>query len=365
MTELKLIPNYNLDSGPLSLHLQDDGPGEVFDWEYAYENGIAHQRKDSQDCLNADRTWGPEDVGAEGGSEIAFAGGMSNLQAVTVAARAKHNRKNWFNREHRCRQWIDDFDGWDMTHGREFGTRILEYADAELADLHGYGPQGVVSIGTPENVPNNIHQYHEMAVIDPHSGSPMNGREAGWCFYLEAMALKVQPRRNRAYAEMALETCELAAFVGSGQICCGKNTGGGPLDQENVVYAFHQTILAIGASALAFRLDRGLPYWVLDWAESLWAQRKSYDYYGSPSSASFYHTQQMALVPATGPGQHGDPAFAWWSSLCVTIWRFTHNYEWIERAKKWGPTTAADEQSRKFSMLYRGVDSIPRAVPAP
>jgi hypothetical protein len=200
-------------------------------------------------------------------------------------------------------------------------------------------------------------------MLNPHEGLSINGRAAGWAFMLEAMALKIDRKRSRRYAEMALDTCELAAFLGTGQICSGVNTGGDTTDPVKVVYAFHQSTLAIGAAALAFQIGRTLPHWIREWADALYLQ-SPHDSYGSPSPLSFFYTDldTCKLVPATGPGQHPDPAGAWWSPLCVTIWRFNHDYRLLERARKFGPTDTGDAQSARYSMLYRGVQSIPRSV---
>lgn len=361
-----LLPDWRLDVGPMRMHMPDDGPGETYDWIRAANAGTAHAREDSQDCLNANGTWGhlnqdgSNSPDAEGGSGLKYGYARSDIDAVTVAARAKHKNSPRSNREHLIRQYSDDMAGWDMTHQREFATRLLEYADLERSS---FGPGGEVVLDKPEWVPDNIAQYHAMALADPHRGSPMNGRAAGWAFFLEAMALKIDPKRSKRYAQMALETCELAAFVGTGQICVSKNTGGGPTDPELVCYAFHQSTLAIGAAALAFQLETSLPYWVLEWAESLYPAQP-HDYYGSPSPLAFWYTDydEMKLKPAGGAGQHADPACAWWSPLCVTIWRFTHDYSWIDKAAKFGTDSTAYAVNANYSMLRRGVLAIPRAL---
>ena len=183
--------------------------------------------------------------------------------------------------------------------------------------------------------------------------------------YGEVMACLVNPNRDRTFLIKVLDFLDLAAIPGSGQVGCGPNTGGGPLDQLNVQYGFHAGILIHAALCGVQLLGRAVPQWVIDNMNGMDAL-PSMDYYGRPAMMAFSYTVNGVLTPATGEGQHGDPACSFWSPNCVLLKQITGDQSWLDRAPRWGPTTWDPSSTnatldRYYSMPYRGATSTPPA----
>lgn len=330
--------------GPLDLRMPVD-PAPPW-------NGTQHE--DWEDRLNPDLTWGVPDVGSPGGSGIVFGYACDDQAVVEIAAKACHARKSWYDWEHLVRQYRYDIALWEMTKSRQAASRIIEYGEW----MHSvWSENGPVHDG-PEWVPMNVAQYKMMALKNPRHGLPsspgLNERALGWCMYLRAMQHKVA-RTSASWSLYTLDMLDTAAMPFTGQVTYGPNSGGEPLDTEDVEHTDHWSIMAQGALALCHRMGARAPAWVIDGALSIW-EMEPLDYGGFPSPPKFTRTQGMKRVPATGKGQGGAPAHGHWGSLCTSLYSMTRDSAWLDRALKYGPyLTYTDEQSRKETMLLRGL----------
>jgi hypothetical protein len=343
---LPIKANWRQHFGPGGLKMPNDGhiPTMVLAAPWPV------QHEDTYDSMNADGTAGPADVGGVGGSGICFGYANDDIANVVMLDDGTYARHDWYNWEHWIRQIRYTIARSEMTRDLQAWRRIIQYAN----HAKDYWDMNQVYDG-PGWVPDNVNQYLYLALKLPHTGSPVNCRALGWVIYGEAMAHKIHPSRDRTFLLKCLQFLDTAAMHGSGQIGAGPNTGGDPLDQTDVQYAFHTGILIHGVLCACKQLGRDIPQWVLDSMNGLDALPLM-PYYGAPSMAAFSYTVNGELVAATGPGQHGDPAFAHWSSNCVLLDSMQPGALWLDRARRWGPTTYApgDQVSRYYSMLYRG-----------
>lgn len=306
--------------------------------------------EDDTDSLNDDGTWGPESVGAVGGSGIVFGYSVEDLAAVVVAEQAVHLRTAFYDWEHWVRQTRYATAAWEMTHDRRYARRIVQYGEMAGA---AFAFPGAISYGQGWT-PFSISQYLDMAAKDPHNGiQGANLRQMGWLADSRAMQLKVTPNdpKVRSWIEGFLALCELAAMPGTGQLTRDMHVG---VVESDVQYTFHWAICAHAAMNCAYRLGKRVPRWVVAGMRAL-SELPVMDYYGSPSPPAFLRTVGGKFVLATGPAQDGDPAHGWWSTNCAALARDTKDSTWVTLAKRYGPQDKASEQARKESMLLRGL----------
>lgn len=338
-----MIADWRKSYGPLDLPMPTDPPPTLIDWSSIKQPHGTIEHEDSEDRLNPDDTWGPPDVGAVGGSGISFGYSSSDLDAVMVAEAACFHRPQWYDFGHWCRQIRYSIAAWEMTHEPRYFRHITAYGVYARSFWSEHGPVSYGQGWTPQN----LAQYHDMAT----KGIPQNGsfgREVGWVAWGEAMALKVNPRRDTTWLRMFKETCDLAANPKTGQIVHDTHAG---VDGDDLEYTFHASIRNIAYLAACYRLKLRPRKWLFNWYEAVHGQTPI-DYGGNPAPPAFMHTVGGALVPATGPAAEGDPAHGWWSSFCVAMQKVAG--KGIEGATKFGPTDAGSEQAKKESMLWRG-----------
>lgn len=348
MTRYLLREGWRESFGWSDLRMPIDPAPSLADFPAALANHQALEHEDAEDFLNADGTWGPGNVGAEGGSGIAFGYSSDDLAAVVIANKATHARAKWYDYEHWIRQIRYAIAEAEMRVDNIHAVRrVLEYANHARAD---WSETGRVSLGTPWDIPENWNQYHRMALEKPGQGLFINGRAAGWILCGEAMALKLQPGRSRAFARMALDTLRLAAMPGTGQIIADD---GGGAHVAPVQYTFHAAILGQGTLGLCHRLKLEIPLWLREWFASIKALPVM-DYYGYPSPPAFTYTIDGKLVVEKGPIQHADPGCAFWSSNAIAAMKIDGDQGWKEEAKRFGATNTSDQLNRRLSMLLRG-----------
>ncbi len=343
---LPIRPSWRLHYGPGNAKMPNDGPMP----QLILQPPWPVQHEDFFDSVNQDGTVGPVDVGGVGGSGICFGYANQDIDNVVLLDNGTYARHEWYNWEHWIRQIRYTIARAEMTRDLHAWRRVIQYAN----HAKDYWDFNQVYMGAGW-VPDNVNQYLAMALAEPHTGSPVNCRALGWVIYGEAMAHKIQPSRDRTFLLKCLQFLDTAAMHGSGQIGSGPNTGGDPLDQTNVQYAFHTGILIHGVLCACKQLGRDVPQWVIDSMNSL-DSLQVMPYYGAPSMPAFSYTVNGKLLPATGIGQHGDPAFAHWSSNCVLLESMQPGVGWLGRATRWGPVgyTPGDQFARYYSMLYRG-----------
>jgi len=341
-----LLDGWRSNTTPLDLPVPKDPPPTLIDWSAIPAGHGTVEHEDSEDRLNPDDTWGPDDVGAVGGSGISFTYSSSDLDAVRVAEAAVFRRRSWYDWSHWVRQIRYSMAGYDMTHDALYARRLIVYADRARASWSEHGPISYGAGWTPQN----LAQYHDMATKGIQQNGSF-GREVGWVAWGEAMALKVNPRRDTTWLRMFKETCDLAANPKTGQIVHDTHAG---VDGDDLEYTFHASIRNIAYLAACYRLKLRPRKWLFNWYEAVHGQTPIPYPEGSdcPSPPAFMHTVGGVLVPATGPAAEGDPAHGWWSSFCVAMQKVAG--KGIEGATKFGPTDAGSEQAKKESMLYRG-----------
>lgn len=292
-------------------------------------------------------------IGAEGGSGIVFGHSMQDPENVILLEEAMHKRPELYDGpcwEHWIRKIRRAIARTEMIRDTIGPRRVLAYANIAL--LQWDRPYSA----DPGWRPMSINQYYEEARLNPHIGLNMNLRATGEVAFGEAMACKIDRNRDRRWLRTFRDTCRLAAIPKTGQIGNGPNTGGLPTIPLNVQYSFHWGILAHADLCVARVLGEDPAEWVIDGMNSLENQAE-YSYYGAQTMNAFLYSDNGVLVPATGPGQHGDPAFAWWSMNCACLAQMDPGVEtfWKQRALKWGPIANTDEQSRKFTQHLRGI----------
>jgi hypothetical protein len=334
-----LVPTWRESFGPLDMRMPDDGVGTPIGPDGIHE--------DNDDCLNPDGTAGPLEPGNPGGTGIVFGYSVADLDNVLRLEAGTYNRPVKYDWEHWIRQIRYSITAWEMTRDPLYARHVVQYW--ELAH-EAWSERGEVHLGDPGWIPMNIHQYHEMALANPHQGTPMNGRAAGWVAYNCAAAMSVTTI-DPAWAEMFLETCELAAIPGTGQVIVDDDYGAHPIP---VQYSFHWAILAHGALALCHQMGRPVPDWIVTGMVAM-ANAPHMTYEGFPSPPSFMYTINGSFVPESSELQAGDPAHGWWSNNCAVLYRMTGSVQWLNMASMYGPTENYDEQSKKQTILIRGI----------
>lgn len=350
-------PTWNQSFGPLDLVLPNDpDPWPGFDWEAAYSLGQAHEHQDSMDRLNADRTWGTGNPAEPGGSGIAFAYSQPDIGAVRAACKALQNTSPGPDQEHLIRLLLYPMAGFEMTHEPYFARLVQKAAQKGTV---WYPLDGPILLDEPSWFPTNLSNLTAYAQAHPHQGlTHVNARALGWTAYAKAMEHKCARTLGAPVSPLwmqhLLDLLELAFVSGTGQIVLDSDNQQHPLDQIDVEYTFQWSILAMGALACARRLKRPVPSWIGMHLDALYSLHPI-PYYGAPSLPAFTYSENGTLKSATGPGQQGDPEFGWWSTLNSIMWRDTGSQRFKDRAAMYGGTTATNEQTRKWSMVYRGI----------
>ena len=344
-----ILPEWRFEYGPGSMPMPHDPPPTLADFRRA-ANAHAHcQHEDSQDVLNPDGTWGPPDPGVQGGTGVAMGYACDDFDAVDVAVTAVRKRAQWHDGEHWIRQIRYPIAAWEMTHESRFADQIVDYGDYACAAFPVDGP----ITDDPADVKQNLAQYLHYAEKNPHTGLgyQFNGRKVGWIAYGRLMQMKVA-RTSPLWITEFLRLLELAAIPGTGQIITDSKLG---VDQTNVQYGFHAGILLHAALCAYKMLGRRPKPWVYNWMNAM-EDMPPMDNYGVPSPPSFTYTSPRGrLMPATGPEQKGDPGCAYWSHNCALLYTITNDSFYLERSSIFGSEKWADEQSRRDSMLIRGV----------
>jgi hypothetical protein len=354
MTTLR--PNWNIQ-GPLDLVLPiDPDPWPDVDWEAELFFGRAHPRQDSQDRLNANRTWGTGNPAEPGGSGIAFGHSQPDIGSVRVACRALQNTVPGADVEHAIRSLLDPIAGFEMTHEVYFARQVQK---ATLKGLEVYPLEGPIVLDEPSWFPRNLTNLSAYAHAHPHQGlRKVNARALGWLAYGKAMEHKCARTLgapvSTAWMTALLDVLELAAITGTGQIVCDSDNSQHPLDQVDVEYTFQWSILAMGAMACARRLHRQTPWWIEPHLDQL-AALPPIAYYGAPSVPAFTYSEGGVIKVATGSGQQGDPNFGWLGTVNAVMFRDTGDPKFKNRVRQYGPTENTDEAARKFTMVQRGM----------
>lgn len=339
---MNLRPNWPVAFGPGDMPMPNDGPGVPL--------GHWGEHEDSEDCLNRDGTWGPLAVGSPGGSGIVMGYSVSDLDIVLKAEAGCAKRRYFYDWEHWIRQIRYSIAAWEMTHDPKFARRIVSY-DTLATGAYTDDP-GTIHLDDPGWVPSTLAQYHAMAQQKPHTGLPWNCRAVGWIAYGRLMRHKCDRSVTRNWINMLLETCELAAMPGTGQQGWF-NSPGDPL--HGFTYTFHEAILVHAVLCACRRLKLAVPSWVLAWMHAV-ESAPTIEYpvgSGCASPLSYWKTSGGILTPYVGPLQHGDPAHGWWGTNCAVLEKLVSG--WAAKAGRYGPTEATDEQSRKETMLMRGL----------
>jgi len=341
--------DWRKETGPGNMPMPHDPPPTLGDFRHALETHQHLDHEDSQDCLNADGTWGPPGVGVQGGSGIAFGYACDDLGAVEVAVGAVRRRVDFYDGEHWIRQIRYAHAAWDMTHDPKYAREIVDYGTKAVTAFPIDGPV----TDDDADVKANLAQYMHYAQKAPHTGlaHQFNGRLVGWYGYSRLMQMKVA-RTSSAWSKKLYDLCELAAIPGTGQIVTDTRNG---IDQKGVQYGFQAAILIHTILCTCRRMGLPVPRWVANWMHAMYAM-PVVDYYGGNSMPAFTYTDtDGTLKAATGPGQQADPGCCYWGHNCAILFLLTGSASWLEMANKFGPQTWGDEQSRRDSMLLRGV----------
>lgn len=327
--------NWRHETGPLGLPMPVDAFPSTRDWAHPGPPWPMY-REDWLDRLNEDGHWGSDNPAESGGSGITYGRAWEHLDSTLVQIEAmKKSVKP--DGEHAYREYTDPFWWWDATHDPKAARLINSIVTRRIA---GFNPTGIP----------HLDYLQPIVEADPHRGMECNGRWLGGLMWGKAMLHKVS-RTSSVWSLQALEVCERAAMPGTGQVLIDTHTG---IDQDRIFYCFHQSKLAMGAIALAYRIGKPTPNWCIDYALSLHEQTP-YGLSAWPSPPSFMYTKGIRLKAATGPEQHPDPAHGDWSSLCVALAKTTADPAWISRAWRFGSGIVAnDAQERRDSLLLRG-----------
>jgi len=334
---LNLRPDFRTAQGPGDFNAPVDPPPTLTDFRAAL---AAHQvafHEDEEDRLNADGTWGGDPWGY-GGSGIAFGYSSSDIDAVLVAEQGCWARPVKYDYSHWIRQIRYSIAAWDMTHDPKFARRLVAYDNMACGQFTD--DPATIHLDDPGWIPFTLAQYHAMAQQRPGTGLPADYlRAMAWIGYGKAMRLKIDRKALHSWAEMYLETCALAAHVGTGQMAAGYTS------------TFHEALLVHAVLCLCHRLKMPTPQHVYDMMGTIRALPQM-DYYGALSPVRFWKTAEGAAVVGAPPGQQqqGDPAFGYWSTNCVAM----RDPLWLDAATWIGPTANTDENSRKLTLLWRG-----------
>lgn len=328
--------NWRAAWGPLELRMPvDPVPQPGVDWQAAYDNGETRPHFDWLDSLR-NKKWYTDNPAEAGGSMVQYGYSAEDPDAEIIAIKAIANSIKPDN-EHGIREMIYPFDMWEKTHAPVHARQINSIVTRRIA--------GWLWNGVPQ-----LDHWASVVAAAPHVGINVNGREFGWLLFGKAMVHKVT-RTSRVWSLQALDVCERAAMPGTGQVIVDTHTG---IDQTGIFYCFHHTKLAMGALALAYRVGRPAPKWVLDYALSL-NEQPGIMMAGWPSPPSFLYSKGIRMKACTGAEQHPDPAWGDWSSLCVALAKVTGDHEWINRAYRFGCGVSANSgDERRSSLLLRG-----------
>lgn len=339
VTTYNLRPDFRNAFGPGDFVMPvDAAPAPHTDFEMADALGLLAFHEDSEDRHNEDGTWGADPWGY-GGSGVALGYSSDDLGAVIVAERGCYKRPVRYNLAHWIRQIRYAIAAWEMTHDTKFARRIVEYDLAATAQMTD--DPGTIHLGDPGWIPQTLAQYHAMAQAEPGTGIPAELRQLAWVGYGNLMRLKVDRKASRAWITMLLETCDLAAHAGTGQIGRGLTS------------TFHEALLLHTVLCACHRISRPPPPWAIDLMRTIEFLPRM-DYYGLLSPVRFWSTVGGLALPAARPNQQGDPGFAYWSSNCVALHKLEPSHGWLERGYGIGPTQAVDQNSRMLTMLLRG-----------
>ncbi len=308
-----------------------DLPPTLTDFRKAWDDGVLAYHEDFLDRLNADHTWGSDNPGETGGSGIVFGYSTSDADAVWAWMHAMDNTTAKPDDEHRIRLLRPYMAGAAMFRDPYPLRRIVALANEAKTRWWLDGQYNC-------NVPYFLEQVQ--------LGKPMPGnmgRAFGWICWGEAMALKVQPGRSRAFGETCLHLCETAANLWTGQIVQDSDSS---ITETDVTYTQHWIISMIGATALAYRLGWDVPTWVLTGARCIHEQ-PAIDYHGQPHPPKFVRTEGQQLVPA---GTATVTSF--YEELCAVLYKMTHDHVWLERSCKFGfAASSVDGKAEKLAAL--------------
>lgn len=355
-----LRPHWNVQ-GPLDLVLPiDPDPCPGFDWEAAYFMGQAKEHQDSQDRLNADRTWGTDNPAAPGGTGIAFAYSQPDLPAVRVACKGWKNNPYKPDVEHSMRDGIYYMAGFEMTHEVYFARGVRDVAE-RCTTFPWFSLHGDVVLDSPASRPQNLDCLLARAQgPDRNTGLRfINLRAFGNALYWKAALHKcarvLGAPEPTEWMSKALDIMEFAAVPTTGQISSNPGDAQHPLDQPNCEYTFHWSFAAMGALACSRRLHLPPPSWIEPHLDQL-AALPPMDYYGGQSIPAFTYSDGGVLKVATGSGQQGDPNFGWLGTVNAVMYRETGKQKFKDRVRQYGPTANTDEVARKFTMVQRGMN---------
>lgn len=319
--------NWRSTFGPLSLVMPNDPvPKPGVNWQAVYDAGGTQEHYDWLDTLR-NRKWFTDNPAEAGGSMIQFGYASEDLDAVQVAIKAFGNSVEPDD-EHLIR-WLIYFMALHEMSGN--ARPLATFMSRRL---------------WPLSVLDDMMRQVQAA---PGTGLMVNPRAFGWQMYGRAAQMKAA-RTSSTWAQKALDLLELAAMP-SGQPTIDTRLG---INEINVMYLFHTSILAIGALALCYQLGKPPPEWVIRYALNLY-ELPTMTAAGWPAPPSFIYTKGSRFKVCTGSGQQPCPGWAYYAPLCVVLEKMDPNGGWINRAYRFGcGTSANDPQERRDSMLLRG-----------
>jgi hypothetical protein len=367
------IPDWNLHAGPLEIPVPiDPNPQPGVTWQALYDTNQSHVHQDSQDALFATPVgppkWGTDNPAQGGGSGVSWVYNQDDLDAIRVAVKGWKNNPVKPDTEHALRDFIYAMAGFDRTHEVSFAREVQKIANRGTV-APWFSLTGEVLLDSPGWRPQNLECLLARAQ-GPDCGQGLrysNLRALGTTAYLKAGEHKCARILGAAVSKdwmlKYLQILDLAAVPNTGQIGSAPGDAAHPLDQPNCEYSFHWGFAAMGALACAKRCSLPVPSWIITHLNALdGLPSMTYQPYGVTSLPSFTYSDSFGLRVATGTGQNGDPAFGWWSSVCVAVAHMipAQRSYWLERSKHWGPWQwdGTSEQDRKFTMLYRGATAL-------
>jgi len=359
MTTYAIRSTWRSEFGPWKSPMPVDPAPQSVDWNALYAGGIAHAHEDSMDRLNANRTWGTDNPAEPGGYGIVPGYSCDDFGAVFVAEKAQRASLFQPDLEHSIRRTRWPMTAWELTHDTFFARRIHSLDEEIVAGA--FSISGPVHTNDPGWTPQNLNSLHAQAMEHPNLGLSWNCRAYGEAAILRAMRQKcdrsLPTSPSAAWGFACLETSQMCAVPGTGQQGNWQAETGLPYNFNEIgqTYTFHEGLKILGTLALCKMTNAPVPIWVrrlMDALESMPAM----DYYGVRSIPSYWRTVNGVAVPENRVDQHGDPAFGWWSTNCTILAQLLpgeRNY-WLDRALRYGPTVATDQQSRVFTMFWRG-----------